>query len=185
MQGGVDDMTVDIQILKNAIRNVPDFPKQGVVFRDITTLIKNGRYFRKAVDDICERYRGSNVEAVVCVESRGFIFGAAIAYRLGVGVVTVRKKGKLPSETYSVEYELEYGVDALEIHKDAFTPGSRVLIVDDLLATGGTMAATARLVKRLDAIVVGIATLVELTFLKGREKLEGYDVFSLIQYESE
>ena len=178
-------MVVDVQLLKDAIRNVPDFPKRGVVFRDITTLIKDGKCFRLAVDAICEKYRGMGVESVVCVESRGFIFGAAIAYRIGAGVVPVRKKGKLPCQTYSAEYELEYGMDALEIHRDAFPHGSRVLIVDDLLATGGTMAATTRLVQNLNARIVGIAFLIELAFLKGREKLKGYDVFSLIQYESE
>ncbi len=178
-------MVVDVRLLKDAIRSVPDFPKPGVVFRDITTLIGNGRYFRLAVDAICEKYLDRNIEAVVCMESRGFIFGSAIAYRLGAGVVPVRKKGKLPYQTYRAEYELEYGMDALELHKDAFPPGSRILIVDDLLATGGTAAATARLVKNLDANVIGVAFVIELTFLKGREKLRGYDILSLVQYESE
>ena len=178
-------MIVDIQLLKDAIRSVPNFPKPGVVFRDITTLIGNGRYFRYAVDAVCEKYLDKNIEAVVCMESRGFIFGSAIAYRLGAGVVPVRKKGKLPYQVYRADYELEYGMDALELHKDAFKPGSRVLIVDDLLATGGTAAATTRLVKNLDADVIGIAFVVELTFLKGREKLKGYDIFSLVQYERE
>jgi len=178
-------MAVTIQDLKNAVRSVPDFPKKGIVFRDITTLIKEGRLFRASVDALCDWCRDRRIDAVVCTESRGFIFGAAIAYRLGAGVVPVRKKGKLPHETYSAEYELEYGTDALEMHRDAFARGSRVLIVDDLLATGGTAAATARLVKNLDAKIEGIAFIIELSFLKGREKLKGYDVFSLIQYESE
>lgn len=178
-------MAVSIKDLKNAIRSVPDFPKKGIVFRDITTLIKEGRLFRASVDALCEWCRDKRIDAVVCMESRGFIFGAAIAYRLGAGVVLVRKKGKLPHHTYTAEYELEYGTDALEMHRDAFAPGSRVLIVDDLLATGGTAAATARLVNNLDAKIEGIAFIIELSFLKGREKLKGYDVFSLIQYASE
>ena len=178
-------MNVTIQDLKAAIRSVPDFPKPGIMFRDITTLVKEGRLFRAAVDALCEWCRPKGVDAIVCMESRGFIFGAAIAYRLGAGVVPVRKKGKLPYETYSVEYELEYGTDALEMHRDAFPRGSRVLIVDDLLATGGTAAATARLLENLDARVMGIGFIIELSFLKGREKLDGYDVFSLIKYESE
>jgi adenine phosphoribosyltransferase len=178
-------MNVTIQDLKEAIRSVPDFPKPGIVFRDITTLIKEGKLFRAAVDALCDWCGPKAVDAVVCMESRGFIFGAAIAYRLGAGIAPVRKKGKLPHETYSVEYELEYGTDALEMHRDAFPRGSSVLIVDDLLATGGTAAATAQLVKNLDAKVVGIGFVIELSFLKGREKLKGHDVFSLVNYESE
>ena len=178
-------MVIDVLDLKRAIRSVPDFPKKGIVFRDITTLIKDGRLFSHAVDFLSDRYKDSGIDAVVCMESRGFIFGAAIAYRLGAGVVIVRKKGKLPHDTHKEEYELEYGTDALEVHKDAFIPGSRILIVDDLLATGGTAAATARLVKNMDAKVEAIVFLIELSFLNGREKLKGYDVFSLITYESE
>ena len=178
-------MVIDTQDLKRAIRSVPDFPKPGIVFRDITTLIKDGNLFRHAVDALCERYRDRGIDAVVCMESRGFIFGAAMAYALGAGVVCVRKKGKLPHETHRAEYELEYGTDALEIHKDSFAPGSRILIVDDLLATGGTAAATVELVSNLKPEIVGIVFLIELSFLKGREKLKGYDVFSLIQYDSE
>jgi adenine phosphoribosyltransferase len=174
-----------MQDLKKSIRSVPDFPKKGIVFRDITTLIKDGGLFRASVDALCEWCGDRKIDAVVCMESRGFVFGAAIAYKLGAGVVLVRKKGKLPHHTYSAEYELEYGADSLEMHKDAFPPGSSVLIVDDLLATGGTAAATARLVKNLDAKIEGIAFIVELSFLKGREQLKGYDVFSLVQYESE
>jgi len=178
-------MPITIQDLKKAIRSVPDFPKKGIVFRDITTLIKDGRLFRASVDALCEWCGKKKIDAVVCMESRGFIFGAAIAYRLGAGVVPVRKKGKLPHDTYTAEYELEYGTDALEMHRDAFAPGSSVIIVDDLLATGGTAAATARLVKNLKAKIEGIAFVIELSFLKGREKLKGYEVFSLVQYESE
>jgi len=174
-----------MQDLKEAIRSVPDFPKKGILFKDLTTLIKDGRLFRASVDALCEWCGTKEIDAVVCMESRGFVFGAAIAYKLGAGVVLVRKKGKLPHYTYSAEYELEYGTDSLEMHKDAFPPGSKVLIVDDLLATGGTAAATARLVKNLDAKIVGIAFVAELSFLKGREKLKDYDVFSLVQYESE
>lgn len=174
-----------IRDLKAAIRSVPDFPKKGIVFRDITTLIKEGRLFRAAVDALHAWCSGKRIDAVVCTESRGFIFGAALAYRLGAGVVPVRKRGKLPAETYEAEYELEYGTDALEMHRDAFSRGSRVVIVDDLLATGGTAAATARLVKNLEAKVMGIGFVIELSFLKGREKLKGYDVFSLVTYESE
>lgn len=178
-------MAIDSGKLKNAIRSVPDFPKKGIVFRDITTLIRDPRLFRDAVDTVCDWCRDKGIDAVVCIESRGFIFGAAIAYALGAGVVPVRKKGKLPHKTFSAEYALEYGTDSLELHRDAFPAGSTVLIVDDLLATGGTAAATVRLVKNLDARVAGIAFVVELTFLKGREKLKGYDVHSLVQYASE
>ena len=178
-------MAIDGRELKNSIRSVPDFPKKGIVFRDITTMIRDAELFRAAVDAVCDWCRDKGVETVVCMESRGFIFGAAIAYALGAGVVPVRKKGKLPHKTFSAEYELEYGTDTLEIHRDAFPRGSTVLIVDDLLATGGTAAATARLVKNLDAKIAGIVFIIELTFLKGREKLKGFDVHSLVQYASE
>jgi adenine phosphoribosyltransferase len=178
-------MAIDSRELKNAIRSVPDFPKKGIVFRDITTLIRDARLFRVAVDAVCDWCRDKGIDTVVCTESRGFIFGSAIAYALGAGVVPVRKKGKLPHKTFSAEYELEYGTDTLELHRDAFPRGSTVLIVDDLLATGGTAAATARLVKNLDAKIAGIVFIIELTFLKGREKLKGFDVHSLVQYASE
>ncbi len=183
--GGMNSMPITMHDFKRAIRSVPDFPKKGIVFRDITTLIKDGRLFRASVDALCDWCRDKKVDAVVCMESRGFVFGAAVAYRLGAGVVLVRKKGKLPHRTYTAEYELEYGTDALEMHRDAFAPGSSVIIVDDLLATGGTAAATAQLAKNLKAKIEGIAFIIELSFLKGREKLKGYDVFSLVQYESE
>lgn len=178
-------MAFDSRELKDAIRSVPDFPKKGIVFRDITTLIRDARLFRLSVDAVCDWCRDKGIDTVVCMESRGFIFGAAIAYALGAGVVPVRKKGKLPHKTFSAEYELEYGTDSLEIHRDAFPKGSTVLIVDDLLATGGTAAATARLAKNLDAKIAGIVFIIELTFLKGREKLKGFDVHSLVQYASE
>ncbi|MDP8246841.1 MAG: adenine phosphoribosyltransferase [Candidatus Tritonobacter lacicola] len=171
--------------LKRAIRSIPDFPKEGIVFKDITTLIKDGGLFRKTVDIFAERYRDSGIEVVVSVEARGFIFGAAIAYALGAGVIPVRKPGKLPHDTHEAVYELEYGTDKLEIHRDALPRGSRVLLVDDLLATGGTCAATVELIERLGGEIVGIAFLIELTFLKGREKLKGHDIFSIIEYASE
>lgn len=178
-------MAIDSGRLKGAIRSVPDFPKKGIVFRDITTLIRDPGLFKGAVDAVRDWCRDRGIDAVVCTESRGFIFGAAIAYALGAGVVPVRKKGKLPHETFAEEYELEYGVDALEIHRDALPAGSTVLIVDDLLATGGTAAATARLVKKLGAKIAGIVFVIELAFLNGREKLKGYDVHSLVRYASE
>ena len=171
--------------LKSLIRNVPDFPKKGIGFKDITTLIKNGEAFKRAVDEIAARFDGKKIDLVVGIEARGFIFASALAYKWGVGVIPVRKPGKLPAETLQEEYQLEYGTDAVEIHRDAIQRGQRVLIVDDLLATGGTVAATSRLVERLGGEIVGIAFLIELSFLKGREKLKGYDVFSLIQFEEE
>ncbi|MFH1866347.1 MAG: adenine phosphoribosyltransferase [Candidatus Eisenbacteria bacterium] len=171
--------------LRRLIRDVPDFPKPGIVFKDITTLTKDPEGLRTAVDAIAERYADADVDLVVGIESRGFVFGAAVAYKLGVGFVPARKPGKLPSQTVSAEYELEYGTDALEIHRDAIGAGRRVLIVDDLLATGGTAAATAKLVSELGGEIVGIAFLIDLAFLRGRDKLAGYDVFSLIEYDSE
>ncbi|MBN1352922.1 adenine phosphoribosyltransferase [candidate division KSB1 bacterium] len=171
--------------LKHFIRNVPDFPKKGIGFKDITTLLKAGSAFSKAVDDLVEHFKGKNVEVVVGVEARGFIFGAAIAYNLGIGFIPVRKPGKLPAETIKQAYELEYGTDAVEIHKDAIQPCQNVLIVDDLLATGGTVAATAQLIEKLRGNIVGIGFLIELDFLKGREKLSGYEVFSLVHFDSE
>jgi len=171
--------------LKKAIRSIPDFPKKGIVFRDITTLISDGSLFKKAVDILAERYRDAGVDVVVSVESRGFIFGSAVAYSLGAGVVPVRKPGKLPHDTHDATYELEYGTDTLEIHRDAFPAGSRVLLIDDLLATGGTCAATVELIEKLGGEIVGIAFLIELSFLKGAEKLKGKDVFSIIKYASE
>jgi adenine phosphoribosyltransferase len=171
--------------LRRLIRDVPDFPKPGIVFKDITTLTKDPEGLRTAVDAIAERYADADVDLVVGIESRGFVFGAAVAYKLGVGFVPARKPGKLPSQTVSAEYELEYGTDALEIHRDAIGAGQRVLIVDDLLATGGTAAATAKLVSELGGEIVGIAFLIDLAFLRGRDKLAGYDVFSLIEYDSE
>ena len=171
--------------LRSLIRDVPDFPKPGIVFKDITTLTKDPDGFRAAVDAIAARYADANVDLIVGIESRGFVFGAAVAYKMGLGFVPARKPGKLPAQTVSAEYELEYGADALEIHRDAIGEGQRVLIVDDLLATGGTAAATAKLVSGLGGNIVAIAFLIDLAFLKGRDKLAGYEVFSLIEYDSE
>jgi adenine phosphoribosyltransferase len=168
--------------LAENIREVPDFPKEGILFYDITTLIKDPQAFKQAVDILTEHYVGQKIDLVVAVEARGYIFGAPIAYQLGAGFVPVRKVGKLPAETVREEYELEYGTDSVEMHRDAIQPGQRVLIVDDLIATGGSAAATARLVERLGGEVVGIAFLIELTFLSGVEKLKGYDVFTVIAY---
>jgi adenine phosphoribosyltransferase len=168
--------------MKKYIRNIPDFPKQGILFRDITTLLKNKTAFKKAIDGLAKAVKGKKIDAVIGVESRGFIFGAALAYKLGVGFIPVRKKGKLPSETVRVDYALEYGQDSLEMHKDALKPNARILIVDDLLATGGTVAAVCQLTGKLSARIAGIIFLIELCDLKGREKLKGHPVFSLIQY---
>ena len=171
--------------LRSLIRDVPDFPKPGIVFKDITTLTKDPDGFRAAVDAIAARYADANVDVIVGIESRGFVFGAAVAYKMGLGFVPARKPGKLPAPMVSAEYELEYGTDALEIHRDAIGKGQRILIVDDLLATGGTAAATAKLVSGLGGDIVAIAFLIDLAFLKGRDKLAGYEVFSLIEYDSE
>lgn len=168
--------------LEDFIRDVPDFPQQGVLFKDITPLLQNGAAFHSAIERMAAHYAGSGIQTVVGVESRGFIFGAPLAYMLNCGFVPVRKFGKLPSQTVSVEYALEYGTNVVEIHRDAIQPGQRVLIVDDLLATGGTVSAAMELVDKLGGHIAGIAFLVELTFLKGREQLRGHDVFALIKY---
>jgi adenine phosphoribosyltransferase len=173
------------QDLKKLIRSVKDYPKKGVVFRDITTLLKNGKAFKKAVDQLYKIYEGKKIDLVVAVESRGFILGGALANRLGVGFVPVRKFGKLPADRIEQKYDLEYGTDSLEIHKDAVKKGQKVLIVDDLLATGGTLQAACKLVEKLGGKVVGILVLIELSFLKGREKLQNYELFSLIKYARE
>ena len=171
--------------MKSSIRNVPDFPKPGIGFKDITTLLIDGPAFREAVDLLAERFQNQEIKKVVGIESRGFVFGSVIAYKWGVGFVPVRKPGKLPAETISEEYDLEYGTDSLEIHRDAITPGEKVLIVDDLLATGGTAQATVNLINRLGGEIAGIAFLIELSFLNGRQKLRGYDVLSLMEYDAE
>lgn len=172
----------NMEELKQGIRDIPNFPKEGIIFKDITPLLKNPALFKKAIDALCEHYKNKNINTVISIESRGFIFGSVIAYNLGASFVPVRKKGKLPHDTQAVTYELEYGQDTLEIHKDAVSAGDRVLIIDDLLATGGTIGAVVDLVENLGAEVAGIGFLIELTFLKGREKKKGYDIFSLIKY---
>ena len=174
---------LDSQSLKRLIREIPDWPKPGILFYDITTLLKDKAGFAALIDGLSFRYLDRKVDLVVGVEARGFIFAPALAYRLTAGFVPVRKPKKLPGETAKWTYDLEYGTDTLEIHKDAIRPGQRVLVVDDLLATGGTAAATVQLAKSLGADISGIAFAVELTFLNGRKKLPGYDVFSLLQYD--
>ncbi|PIU68009.1 MAG: adenine phosphoribosyltransferase [Armatimonadetes bacterium CG07_land_8_20_14_0_80_40_9] len=166
--------------LEEKIRSIPDFPKKGILFRDITTLLKSPEGFSEAINQIALLYENRRIELIVSIEARGFILGAALAYKLGVGFVPVRKLGKLPAETIEVKYELEYGFDTLQIHKDAILPGQKVLIIDDLLATGGTMVATKQLVEELKGEIIGFAFLIELTDLKGREKLKGYEVKALL-----
>jgi adenine phosphoribosyltransferase len=168
--------------LRAKIREIPDFPKPGILFYDITTLLKDGKSFKKAIDQMLQPYKKEKIDIVVGMESRGFIFSAPMAYQLDAGLVPVRKLGKLPAETITVEYALEYGSNTLEIHRDAIRPGQKVLIVDDLLATGGTVRGTIELVERLKGEVVGLAFLVELEFLKGRDRLEGRRVTSVIKY---
>ena len=170
-------------ILEKSIRNIPDFPKPGIIFRDITSLIQNKNAFKKSVDLLVDKYKGKKIDKVVGVEARGFIFGAAIAYKIGAGFVPVRKKGKLPCKTISATYELEYGTDTLEIHEDAIEPGEKVLIIDDLLATGGTVKAVAGLINQLKGKIQGIGFVIELVDLKGKEKLKGYPVFSLVKFK--
>jgi adenine phosphoribosyltransferase len=170
------------QDLRAKIREIPDFPKPGILFYDITTLLKDPASFREAIDLMVEPYKDERIDIVVGMESRGFIFSAPLAYLLKAGLVPVRKLGKLPAETITVEYALEYGSNTLEIHRDAIQAGQRVLIVDDLLATGGTVRGTIELVERLKGVVVGLAFLVELDFLKGRERLEGRRVTSVVTY---
>ncbi len=169
--------------LKHLIREVPDFPKPGILFYDITTLLKDKKGLKGTIDAFKSRYAGAPLDVVIGVEARGFIFAPALAYALNAGFVPVRKPNKLPAECARISYDLEYGSDTLEIHRDAVAPGSRVLIVDDLLATGGTARAVTRLVEQLGGTVAGLGFVVELTFLGGREKLSGYDVFSLLQYD--
>jgi len=175
--------------LKALIREIPDFPRPGVNFKDITTAMKHPEALRYIVQSMADHFRDRGVEMVVGVESRGFIFGAPLAYELGTGFVLVRKPGKLPAERIRVDYQLEYGMDALEIHRDALRPGQRVLLVDDLLATGGTISAAARLVQELQGRIVGFAFLIELAFLRGRERLAQFgigpqDVLALVRYEA-
>ena len=168
--------------LKALIRDVPDFPRKGIIFKDITTLLKEGEGFKEVIDEISSRYLDKKIDGVVSIESRGFIIGSALAYKLGAGLVLIRKKGKLPWHTHQATYELEYGSDTLEIHQDAIKPGEKALIVDDLLATGGTAGAAIKLVERLKGQIVEIAFLIELTFLHGRENLKDYPVFTVMQF---
>jgi adenine phosphoribosyltransferase len=168
--------------LKKIIRDIPDFPKKGIIFKDITTLLQDAKSYQKMIDLLSHRYVGQHIDKVVGVEARGFIIGSALAYKLGAGIVLVRKPGKLPSETFSKSYDLEYGTDKLEIHKDAIKPGERVLIADDLLATGGTMAAVVDMVTSMGGEIVECCFMVELDFLNGRKKLPEGKVFSLLNF---
>jgi len=168
--------------LARLIRDVPDFPKEGIIFKDITTLLKNPQGLKDSVDMLVDAFRDVKPEVVAGIESRGFIFGSSIAYNLGIGFVPIRKPGKLPAETHSEEYELEYGTDTIEIHKDAIKEGQRVLLVDDLLATGGTAKAAIKLLEVTGGKVVGVGFVIELKFLNGIEKLAGYNVKSLIEF---
>jgi len=168
--------------LAECIRNIPDFPKKGILFRDITTVLNNKQAYKKSIDDLAQMLQGKSVDYIVAAESRGFIFGGALAYKLGCGFVPVRKPGKLPSKTYSYSYTLEYGEDSMEIHCDAFPEGANIVVLDDLLATGGTALALAKLTEKLKGNITSIAFLIELTALKGRDKLQGYPVQSLIKY---
>ncbi len=164
------------------IRDIPDFPEPGIVFKDITPLLKNNAAFRDAIHAMASNYQPAGVDVVVGIDARGFILGGALAFQLGVSFVPIRKKGKLPFDTFEADYDLEYGTDTLTIHQDAFPAGSRVLICDDVIATGGTISASIELVEKLEGRVIGIPVLIELTFLKGREKFSDYDIFSLIEF---
>ncbi|SEF92690.1 adenine phosphoribosyltransferase [Bryocella elongata] len=178
-----ESKVINCEPLKSLIRSVPDFPKSGILFYDITTLLKDKAGFAELIDAFAQYYIGKQIDLVLGIEARGFIFGPALAYRLNAGFVPVRKPGKLPAETITVKYDLEYGSDSLQIHKDAIAPGQRVIIVDDLLATGGTMQATIDLVKQMGGEVAGIAVAIELDFLKGRNRFPEYDVCSLLHYD--
>ena len=164
------------------IRDIPDFPKPGILFKDITPLLGDANAFQRVLDAFCVRYTAAPLDAVAGIEARGFIFGTALASRLGVGFIPIRKRGKLPYDTHKATYQLEYGTGTLEIHRDAFAKDSRILLCDDLLATGGTLAASVELIEKLEGSAVGIAVLIELLALKGREQLPDHDIFSLIQY---
>ncbi|MBO8172624.1 MAG: adenine phosphoribosyltransferase [Bacillaceae bacterium] len=168
---------------KDYIRVIPDFPEKGIRFKDITTLLKDGKAYQQAIEDMAAFVADREIDLVAGPEARGFVIGAPLAYKLGVGFVPIRKAGKLPAETIQVDYSLEYGKDALAIHTDAIQPGQRVLIADDLLATGGTINSTIQLVEKLGGKVAGVAFLIELKYLNGRDKLKEYDVFSLVQYD--
>ncbi len=171
--------------LKDSIRSIKDWPIKGVIFRDVTTLMQNPEAFRKSCDILYDRYKGSNLDKIVGIDARGFVFGAVLAYKLGIGFVPVRKKGKLPFNTIEESYSLEYGKDTLEIHEDAVEEGEKVVIVDDLIATGGTIGATVKLVKRLGADIVECAFVVELPDLNGREKIQGHKIYAITEFEGE
>jgi adenine phosphoribosyltransferase len=175
---------MNIELLQK-IRSVPDFPKKGIVFRDITTLIRDKNAFQQTVDLLADRYRHAGIDKVVSIEARGFIFGAPLAYVLHTGFVPVRKPGKLPAAGMRQEYSLEYGTDAIEMHTDAIVPGENVLLLDDLLATGGTIRAACDLVQRAGGHIVGLAFLIELSFLHGRDRLKEYDIYSVLEYDRE
>lgn len=168
--------------LKKHIRNIPDFPKKGILFKDITTLLKNKKAFKKSIDDLAKILKNKKIDYILAAESRGFIFAGALSYKLGCGFIPVRKPGKLPYKTYQHTYSLEYGRDSLEIHQDAFPKKSKVLILDDLLATGGTALALIALAKKLKANILGVVFLIELTGLNGKSKLKGYPVYSLLKF---
>jgi len=174
--------TLNAAALKKIIRDIPDFPKPGIVFKDISTILKDPVALKSSVDLLAKKFKKAKITKVVAVESRGFIFGSVLAYKLGAGFILVRKKGKLPYKTRAVSYELEYGTDTLEIHEDAINSKDRILIVDDLLATGGTVEAVSNLLKEFKAKIVGSAFLIELSFLKGRERLKNLPVFAIIKY---
>jgi adenine phosphoribosyltransferase len=169
--------------LAQLVRSIPDFPVKGILFRDITTLIRDGEALQEVIDTLVERYIDRDVEVVAAVEARGWIFGAPLAYELGAGFVPIRKPSKLPADTISISYSLEYGTNTLEMHKDAIAPGAKVLLVDDLLATGGSAKAATQLIEKLGGKVVGVAFLIELVDLHGRDALKGYDLYSMIQFE--
>lgn len=171
--------------LARLVRSIPDFPVKGILFRDITTLIRDGEAFQEAIDTMVDHYRDAKPDVVAGIEARGWIFGAPLAYELGAGFVPIRKPSKLPADKISVSYALEYGENTLEIHSDAISPGTQVLLVDDLLATGGSSRAAAQLIERLGGKVVSLAFLIELVDLHGRDKLKNYDIYSMIQFEGE
>ena len=168
--------------LKSYIRDIPDFPEPGILFRDITPLLQNADAFRYVIDQLLKRFSGNHLDVIVAIESRGFLFGAPVAYKMGKPIVPARKSGRLPAETHKAEYTLEYGKTSMEMHVDGIMPGQRVLLLDDLLATGGTLEASIRLVEMSGGVIDGVGVIIELTQLEGRRRLEGYDVFSLVQY---
>jgi len=172
----------NLEILKSAVRDVPDFPKEGILFKDITPILRDGRLFSSAIENMLKPFRNEKIDSIVAIEARGFIFGGAMAHVLNCGIVPIRKSGKLPSETHSVDYELEYGTNTLEVHTDAVNRGDRVLLVDDLLATGGTVQGVCKLMEKSGGEIIGISFLIELSFLKGREKLKNYPIHSVIKY---